>query len=72
MKLLIHAPWEVNDYVKELLQEKMDKLDTLYEKSESGEVFMKLGDGKKNDEKIVEIKLAARNPPGGHQESPLG
>ncbi|MEZ5044563.1 MAG: ribosome-associated translation inhibitor RaiA [Saprospiraceae bacterium] len=57
MQLLIHAPWEVNDAMKDLIEKKVEKLINFQENIIKAEVFLKNGEGVSINDKKVEIRL---------------
>jgi ribosomal subunit interface protein len=57
MQLLIHAPWEVNDAMKDLIEKKVEKLSNFQENIIKAEVFLKNGEGVSINDKKVEIRL---------------
>lgn len=58
MKIQIHAPWEVNPYFGGLIQKKVEKLYTFYERIERADVYLKNREGETVNDKSVEIRLA--------------
>ncbi len=58
MQVLIHAPWEVNDYLDTVIREKVGKLETYYDRIERADVYLKMGDATAQDAKVLEIRLA--------------
>jgi len=58
MKIQIHAPWEVNPYFTGLIQKKVAKLYTFYERIERADVYLKNREGEAINDKSVEIRLA--------------
>lgn len=58
MKLQINAvQFHASDQLTEFLQQKIDKLDTFYDRIIEGEVYLKLDNNNQISNKIVEIKL---------------
>ncbi len=57
MQILIHAPWEVNPYMKDLIEQKVQKLTTYENHIQRAEVFLKNGQGENVRDKNVEIRL---------------
>lgn len=57
MQILIHAPWEVNPYMKDLIEQKVQKLTTYESHIQRAEVFLKDGQGETVRDKNVEIRL---------------
>lgn len=57
MQIIIHAPWEVNDYMKNLINQKIQKLSKYESHIQKVDVFMKHGEGEKVADKNVEIRL---------------
>lgn len=58
MNVLIHAPWQVNDWFETLAREHMDKLSTFYDRIESANIYLKQDEHDPENGKIVEIRLA--------------
>lgn len=57
MKIQINAPWEVNDYLKSTIYEKLEKLETFYQRIIQAEVYLKLDSRSIVDNKIVEVRI---------------
>ena len=59
MKFKVHAPFHINQPLKALIDEKIDKLHSLFERITSAEVFLKKEENRHKfaDGKIVEIRL---------------
>ena len=60
MRINVHAPFEVNEYLDNLIQERINKLEHYSKRIISAEVFLKLEHPKnmqKPDGRIVEIQL---------------
>ena len=57
MKILIHAPFEVNSTLKALIEKKVTKLTTFYDRIIKVDVFLKLDDPKAPDGKVVEMSM---------------
>ncbi len=57
MKIFLHAPWEVNDYLDELIHQKVNKLLTFHDRLQRADVFLKTGDHRGKEDKIAEIRL---------------
>ncbi|HQU58503.1 MAG: ribosome-associated translation inhibitor RaiA [Phaeodactylibacter sp.] len=59
MKILINAPFQVNDGLKEVIEEKVGKLTNFFERITETEVFLKIGDKRhRHREQIVELRIA--------------
>ncbi len=58
MQILIHAPWEVNEYLETVIREKVGKLTTYYDRIERADVYLKMGDATAPEAKLLEIRLA--------------
>ena len=43
MKINIHAPWQVNDYLRGLIEKKLEKLITFNDQLSHAEIFLKIG-----------------------------
>lgn len=57
MKIHIHAPFEVNVGLKELIEKKVNKLSTFHDRIVKADVFLKLEDKSAPNGKIVEINM---------------
>jgi len=57
MKIQIHAPFEVNNVLETLIQKKLNKLTTFYDRIIRADVFLKLEDPRDPKGKIVEINM---------------
>ncbi len=57
MKIHIHAPFEVNSALKELIEKRVQKLTTFYDRIIKADVYLKLEDKKSPDGQIVEINM---------------
>lgn len=57
MKIQIHAPWEVNDYLEGVIYKKLEKLNTYYGRILRADVYLKMKDDDSYDGKMVEINL---------------
>ncbi len=57
MQITIHAPFEVNTHLKDLIDKKVTKLLTFYDRIIKVDVFLKLEDAKSPNGKITEISL---------------
>ena len=62
MKIQIEAPWEVNDYTRRVIEDKLQKLDKFSDKIIRAEVFLKIGDSVKPNDKIMEVRLHVPGP----------
>jgi len=62
MKIQIEAPWEVNDYTRGVIEEKLEKLDKFSEENIRADVFLKKGDNIKPNDKIMEVRLHVPGP----------
>lgn len=69
MKVNIHASWEVNDYLNQVIHDHLQKLQTFYEGIIYADVYLKNGDGEGVKDKTVEIKLGIPGPDVFAQES---
>lgn len=62
MKLQMHSiHFDADRKLISFIQKKADKLDTFYDRIIDGEVFMRLDNHEKNENKVIEIKM---NVPG--------
>ena len=62
MKINIQAPWEVNDYLDTVINEKVGKLSSFGHEILHADVFLKNGSGVGIEDKLVEIRLRLRGP----------
>lgn len=58
MKVLIHAPWHVNEWFEALARDHMEKLTTFYDRIERADIYLKSDEGDPQTGKAVEIRLA--------------
>lgn len=62
MKILVNAPFQVTDQMQEVIDEKVGKLKTYFDRIVEAEVYLKIGEKRhRHREQIVEIRL---NVPG--------
>lgn len=57
MKIIIHAPWEVNETMHGLIQTKIEKLLKYESHIQKADVYLKNGEGESIADKNVEIRL---------------
>ncbi len=58
MQINIQAPWEVNTYLRTIIEEKLNKLEQYYSQLLYADVFLKITDHSHNTEnKHIEIRL---------------
>jgi len=57
MQIHIHAPFEVNSALQELIEKKVRKLTTFYDRIIKADVYLKLEDKNSPNGKIVEINM---------------
>ncbi len=62
MKINIQAPWEVNQYLNNIIHEKVNKLDTYFKGIIHTNVFLKLGEHKSPNDKTIEIRMSLPGP----------
>ena len=62
MKIQIEAPWEVNDYTRSIIEGKLQKLGKFSDKIIRADVFLKIGDSVKPNDKIMEVRLHVPGP----------
>jgi len=62
MKINIQAPWEVNDYTKDQITSKVEKLTNYFDRLQSADVFMKIKDKEAPEDKLIEIRLRMPGP----------
>ena len=58
MQIQIHSSLEVKKSEQDLIHEKVDKLDGVYQRIERADIYLKEGDGILKGGKIAEIRLA--------------
>ncbi|GJM31903.1 MAG: hypothetical protein DHS20C18_09040 [Saprospiraceae bacterium] len=58
MQIQIQAPWEVNEYLRAVIIENVEKLNTYYDRIERADVYLKMGDTTVPEGKLLEIRLA--------------
>ncbi|MGB3798703.1 MAG: ribosome-associated translation inhibitor RaiA [Lewinella sp.] len=58
MQVIIHKSSELSDVTLEVINEKVNKLETYYDRIERAEVFIKEDDGSATNGHTVEIRLA--------------
>ena len=63
MKVLVNAPFHVNDHLQTVIEEKVGKLETYFSRIVEAEVYLKIGEKRHRqpEEQIVELRL---NVPG--------
>lgn len=57
MLIQIRAPWEVNDYLKGIIENKLHKLEKITDDIIEADVYLKMGDSVVPNDKITEIRL---------------
>ena len=57
MNIRINAPWEVNAFLQQTIEEKVEKLATYYSRIIHADVFLKKGEQDMPEDKLVLIKL---------------
>ena len=62
MKIQIEAPWEVNEYTRSVIEEKLQKLDKFNDGIIRADVYLKMGDTLKHNDKIMEVRLHVPGP----------
>lgn len=58
MNVMIHAPWQVNEWFENLAKESIQKLETYYDRIERADVYLKNDENDPERGKTVEIRLA--------------
>ncbi|MCB0569035.1 MAG: ribosome-associated translation inhibitor RaiA [Phaeodactylibacter sp.] len=59
MKISINAPFQVNDSLQGVIDEKVGKLTSFFERITETEVFLKIGDKRhRHREQIVELRIS--------------
>ncbi len=62
MKVLVNAPFQINDQLQEVIDEKVGKLRTYFDRIIEAEIYLKIGEKRhRHREQVVEIRL---NVPG--------
>lgn len=62
MQINIQAPWEVNEVIKQLIEDKIAKLYDLDDRIIRADIFMKTGDNSGVDDKQVDLRLRIPGP----------
>ena len=62
MIINIQAPWEVNDYLRELIDEKLKRLTTINNRIQHADIFLKKGVNSGVKDKLLEIRLRLPGP----------
>lgn len=57
MKIIIHAPWEVNETMEGLIRTKIEKLLKYESHIQKADVYLKNGEGESITDKNVEVRL---------------
>lgn len=59
MDIKIHASFEVNDYLKSVIEQKVGKLSTFFEPVISADVFLKIGESRHRvaEDQTAEVKI---------------
>lgn len=57
MQINIHAPFEVNKHLKQLIQNKIEKLTTYFDRIYKADVYLKLKEDNTPNGKMVEVSL---------------
>ena len=57
MQINIHAPFEVNDYLKQVIREKVEKLNTYYGRIHKADIYLRMKVSAVPNGKTVEINL---------------
>jgi len=57
MKINIHAPFEVNVAVKQLIHDKIEKLTTYFDRIYKADVYLKLKEDHTPNGKMIEVNL---------------
>ena len=58
----IEAPWEVNDYLKQVIEEKMEKLFIIQDRIIHADIFLKKGANSGVEDKLIEVRLRTPGP----------
>ena len=62
MIINIQAPWEVNDYLNNLIDERLERLTSVNNRIQRADVFLKKGVNSGVDDKLLEIRLRLPGP----------
>lgn len=62
MKIDIQAPWEVNEFLRNTIQERTEKLSHFSDQIIHTDIFLKLKEHQAIDDKIVEIRVSLPGP----------
>ncbi len=57
MTINMHAPWEINTYLKGVIDEKIAKLQAIHDRIQRVDVFLKMKDTVGPDDKLIELRL---------------
>lgn len=63
MKVLIEAPFDINDETKNTIEEKVNKLTTFFSKITQATVYFKKDDGNEPDSILAEVEVHVPGPP---------
>ncbi|MFT4759948.1 MAG: putative sigma-54 modulation protein [Paraglaciecola sp.] len=63
MKVLIEAPFDINDGDKKNIEEKLNKLTTFFNKITQATVYFKKDDGNEPDSILAEVEVHVPGPP---------
>ena len=58
MQITIHQSGDLKDSTKQVINEKINKLETYYDRIERADVYIKAGDGNTTNGYTVEVRLA--------------
>jgi putative sigma-54 modulation protein len=62
MKVLIEAPFDVNDNTRKVIENKLDKLTTYFDKITQTTVYFKKDDGNEPDSILAEVEVHLPGP----------
>ncbi len=62
MDINIQAPWEVNIYLKSLIKEKLERLESVNNRIIHADVFLKKGVHNGMEDKVLEVRLRLPGP----------
>lgn len=62
MQINIQAPWEVNTYLNQVINEKLERLGTVYSRILHIDVFLKHRENVGLEDKLIEVRLRVPGP----------
>ncbi len=62
MTINIQTAADISEYTRQLINEKLGKLETYYDRIERADVYIKEGDGTGINNQVLEVRLAVPGP----------